>query len=128
MMSASDYNNAVGDRAEKRKLFSLTQARALLPVVREMTAEAVRQADELADELDHILDDDDPQRSVLGAELKVVVDGWAARIREMGLEANGLWLVDFDNGEGYYCWQHPESSVSHYHGYEEGFAGRMKIV
>ena len=46
----------------------------------------------------------------------------------MGLEAKGLWLVDFDNGEGYYCWQHPEASLSHYHGYEEGFAGRMKIV
>jgi hypothetical protein len=117
----------VGDATEKRRLFSLTQARALLPLVQEMTAEAVRHAEELADALDSIAEDD-PERPVLGAELKMVADDWAARIREMGLEARGLWLVDFDNGEGYYCWQHPESSVSHYHGYEEGFAGRMKIV
>ena len=92
-----------------------------------MTAEAVRQAEAVADAMDGIADDD-PQRTILGAELKVIVDHWSARIRDMGLEAKGLWLVDFDNGEGYYCWQHPEPSVSHYHGYEEGFEGRMKIV
>ena len=36
--------------------------------------------------------------------------------------------VDFDSGEGYYCWRYPEAAVQHYHGYEDGFAGRMKIV
>ena len=44
-----------------------------------------------------------------------------------GLEAKGLWLVDFDNGEGYYCWSYPESSITHYHGYDDGFAGRISI-
>ncbi len=116
-----------GAHARDRRLFTLSQAEALLPSVQEMTAEAVRQAEELADAIEEI-DEDDPQRSILGAELKMVVEGWTSRVREMGLEAKGLWLVDFDNGEGYYCWQHPESSVSHYHGYEEGFSGRMKIV
>ena len=116
-------NNELGIR----RLFSLTEARQLLPSIQDMTAIAVRQAETLADAIDD-LEEDDPRRTALSAELKVVVDDWADRIREMGLEAKGLWLVDFDNGEGYYCWQHPESSVSHFHGYEEGFAGRMKIV
>lgn len=110
-----------------RRRYTLAQARQMLPSVQEMTAEAVRRAEALADAIDDI-DEDDPQRSALGADLKMVVDDWTAKIRDMGLEAKGLWLVDFDNGEGYYCWQHPESSLSHYHGYEEGFAGRMKIV
>ena len=34
-----------------------------------------------------------------------------------------MFLVDFDNGEGYYCWKWPEREVDHFHGYEEGFAG-----
>jgi hypothetical protein len=110
-----------------RRLFTLAEARTMLPSVKKVTAEAVRQAEVLADAIDKI-DEDDPQRSLLGAELKVIVDDWAARIRGMGLEAKGLWLVDWDNGEGYYCWQHPEASLSHYHGYEDGFSGRMKIV
>jgi hypothetical protein len=108
-------------------VFTLTEARELLPAVREMTAEAARHAEELADAIDDLADDD-PQRRTISAELKIVVDDWAERIRELGLEAKGLWLVDFDNGDGYYCWKHPEPSLSHYHGYDDGFAGRMKIV
>jgi len=38
-----------------------------------------------------------------------------------------LWLVDFDNGEGYYCWSYPEPAITHYHGYDDGFAGRISI-
>jgi hypothetical protein len=45
----------------------------------------------------------------------------------MGCEVKGLWLVDFDNGEGYYCWQYPESNLEYFHGYTEGFAGRSKL-
>jgi hypothetical protein len=121
------YNRAVGTELESRRLFTLAEARELLPSVQELTADAARQAEALADAIDAI-DENDPQRKVLGAELKMIVDDWAARIRDLGLEAKGLWLVDFDNGEGYYCWQHPEPSLSHYHEYEDGFAGRMKIV
>ena len=113
------------DSASRRR-FTLDEARQMLPSVREMTAEAARQAEAVADAIDDV-DEDDPQRTILGAELKLIVDGWSEQIRAMGLEAKGLWLVDFDNGEGYYCWRHPEPSLSHYHGYEEGFAGRMKI-
>ena len=53
---------------------------------------------------------------------------WAEAVQDLGAEAKGLWLVDFDAGNGYYCWKHPEPTVSHYHGYDDGFAGRMKIV
>ena len=52
---------------------------------------------------------------------------WADEVKAMGLEAKGMWLVDFDNGEGYYCWSYPEETISHYHGYDEGFAGRIPI-
>ena len=117
-----DNENEIGNR----RRFTLNEAREILPSVREMTAEAVKHAEAVADAIEEI-DEDDPERTILGAELKLIVDGWADRIREMGLEAKGLWLVDFDNGDGYYCWQHPEPMVSHYHGYEEGFGGRIKI-
>jgi hypothetical protein len=117
----------VADVAGQRRVFSLNEARELLPAVRKVTADAVHRAEVLADAIEG-LEDDAPERSTLGADLKIVVDGWAGRIQEMGLEAKGLWLVDFDNGEGYYCWRYPEESLSHYHGYDEGFAGRMKIM
>jgi hypothetical protein len=46
---------------------------------------------------------------------------------EMGIEVKGLWLIDFDNGSGYYCWRYPEESLQFYHSYEDGFRGRMRI-
>jgi len=63
----------------------------------------------------------------LSEALRDVVTGWAEEVRSLGLEAKGLWLVDFDNGEGYYCWSYPESAITHYHGYDDGFAGRISI-
>jgi hypothetical protein len=56
-----------------------------------------------------------------------VVNEWAEGVRALGVEVKGIWLVDFDNGSGYYCWRWPEPSLQYYHSYEEGFAGRMRI-
>jgi hypothetical protein len=39
----------------------------------------------------------------------------------------GLWLVDFDNGSGYYCWRYPELRLEYYHSYDGGFGSRMRI-
>jgi hypothetical protein len=44
-----------------------------------------------------------------------------------GADVKGLWLVDFDNGSGYYCWRWPEPELAHFHGYDEGFSGRVRI-
>jgi hypothetical protein len=107
-------------------IFSLQQASELLPHVKHLTADAVRQAESLAAQL-HGLAEDDPDHVTLSAALRDVVTGWAEELRSLGLEAKGLWLVDFDNGDGYYCWCYPEAAISHYHAYEEGFAGRLKI-
>lgn len=106
--------------------FSLDQARQLLPEVKHLTAEAVRRAETLASQLQGLAEDDPDFRSLTLA-LREVVDEWVDQVRALGLEAKGLWLVDFDNGQGYYCWSYPEPGISHYHGYDEGFAGRMSI-
>ena len=107
-------------------IFSLQEARALLPDVKHLTADAVRQTETLASQL-HGLQEDDPDYTSLRAALQQVANAWAEQVRSLGLEAKGLWLVDFDNGEGYYCWSYPETTISHYHDYGDGYAGRMSI-
>ena len=109
-----------------RPIFSLAEARALLPQVKMLTADAVIRADAVTAELQQ-MSEADPAHAQLTETLREIVDTWAGAVRGLGLEAKGLWLVDFDNGEGYYCWKYPEETVGHYHGYEEGFAGRMSI-
>jgi hypothetical protein len=109
-----------------RPIFSLQQAREMLPHVKHLTADAVRRAESLAAQLQG-LGEDDPTHALLATALRDVVNDWADEVRALGLEAKGMWLVDFDNGEGYYCWSYPEETVAHYHGYEDGFAGRIPI-
>lgn len=107
--------------------FSLQEAVALLPDIQRLTREAVARSEPLARQLD-ALEDTDPLRASIASSLHDIVEQWSSEVRALGAEVKGLWLVDFDNGEGYYCWRHPESAITHFHGYEEGFAGRMKIV
>ena len=103
-----------GTMAPVKKIFSYEEAAALLPDVQRLTAAAVQEVESLANDAPR----DQGQQ---------VVTRWAEAIMELGIEVKGLWLIDFDNGSGYYCWQHPEESLQYFHGYEDGFGGRVKL-
>ena len=62
------------------------------------------------------------------SEQQRVVQRWAEAVMGLGIDVKGVWLVDFDNGSGYYCWQYPEESLQYFHGYEEGFRARVRLV
>jgi hypothetical protein len=78
-----------------------------------LTHEAVEQVDAL------------PEEAV--PQYQAIVSRWAESVMQLGIEVKGLWLIDFDNGSGYYCWHYPEESLQYFHGYEEGFGGRVKL-
>ncbi len=112
--------------ATENRTFTLDEARTLLPRVREITDRAGEELSALAREI-HGISEGDTRRAMLEQEYVERLNDWATEIQEVGAEVKGMFLVDFDNGEGYYCWKWPEQDIEHYHGYEEGFAGRMKI-
>jgi hypothetical protein len=97
-----------------KRIFTYEEAAALLPEVQRITDEAVEALDQIADDAD-------------SSEHQRIVSSWAETLMGLGIEVKGLWLVDFDNGSGYYCWSHPEPSLQYYHGYDDGFRGRVKL-
>ena len=101
--------------SEKKRIFTLAEAREMLPRVRELTSDAFSRYSELGEDADA---EDDRQE---------IVRGWIEGLSALGVEIKGLWLVDFDSGAGYYCWKYPEASLDYFHGYEEGFAGRLPL-
>ena len=109
------------------RIFSLDEARALLPDVKALTADAVRRVEDLSARMQNA-QATDSSRASIESNIEEAIREWSLAIERLGLEAKGLWLVDFDNGQGYYCWCYPEDTVSHFHDYDGGFRGRMKIV
>ena len=99
----------------EKKIFTLEEARALLPKVKQLTADAASAYTRLS------------EGGESEEERQKIVGQWASTIASLGVEIKGLWLVDFDSGAGYYCWKYPEESLDHFHGYDEGFAGRLPL-
>ena len=61
-------------------------------------------------------------------EINTYIHEWHRKVRQLGGEPKGLWLVDFDSGFGYYCWKYPEAKLKFWHTYNDGFEGRKKIT
>lgn len=110
------------DSKPQRRIYTFAEAAAALPEVRRLTEAAHEQVEKLRAEAEAGGD-----AAALQAQANTAVEGWALAMRERGIEVKGLFLVDFDNGSGYYCWRWPETSLEYYHSYEEGFRGRMRI-
>ena len=104
-------------------MYTLEEARAMLPRVQAITEESHAQVEVLREELEAATDA--VVRRRLEQRLNATVQDWARRLMRLGVEVKGLWVADWDSGDGYYwCWQLGEETVEYFHRYEDGFAGR----
>jgi hypothetical protein len=112
---------------EESRSWSLATAREMVAEVRRLTEAAVLEVEALEARRGEVPAGDAAARTALEQELARAVAGWVRAMEALGVEVKGRWLVDFDNGRGYYCWRWPEERLDYFHGYDEGFAGRVRI-
>jgi hypothetical protein len=124
VVHARDARWPLSDRgiAEKRT-FSYDEAAAVLPELRQLTEHAHREVEHLRT----AVSEGRIEAERFEALATNIVNEWASRVKSFGVEVKGIWLVDFDNGSGYYCWRWPETALQFFHTHEEGFSGRMRI-
>jgi hypothetical protein len=109
------------------RVFTYREALDTFPRVQKLTETAVRRVEAIYRQL---ADPEAEARLAERVEIEAneVIEKWAAAVMALGCQVKGLWLVDWDSGDGYYCWRYPEATIGHFHTYEDGFAGRMPIA
>ena len=106
--------------------FSLDEAKEILPAVKKITKKAVDRFLVLEEKLQHFQNDPEKWKEV-EQEIAEVLNLWSNKIMRLGCLPKGIWLVDFDSGRGYYCWRYGDDNILYFHGYQDGFAGRVAI-
>ncbi len=104
---------------DETKTFTLETARAMIPWIREATQEAESKVFEVQRKAE------DRQDAL--ARVNQIIQHWAETVAKLGAIPKQPFLVDFDSGKDYFCWEYPEKTISYRHGYNEGYAGRQKI-
>ena len=113
----------------RKSVFTLEEARTLFPVVYRLTkgyserVQVLIEKIELISKTNREIDATEP----LEAEAGRLIDEWQTKVQKLGGLPNGHWVVDFDSGDGYFCWKYPERSLEFWHHYRDGFSKRIKI-
>ena len=111
----------------ERRVFSLEEAREILPLLIKITEEAQYQVRVLTHQLQLIKAGDELGLKSLESRIQKLIEKWQSKVESLGAEPKGLWIVDFDHGSGYFCWKFPEPTIFFCHGYQDGFQSRRHV-
>jgi hypothetical protein len=110
-----------------KKSFSLNEAKQLLPLIYRITEVSQLEVKRISNQLDAIKEVNSERASAFERQINDEVSKWQEKVQKLGAVAKGLWLVDFDNGDGYFCWKFPESDIRFWHGYQDGYSSRVEL-
>lgn len=99
-----------------RRTFTKEEAESLLPIIRRITDRAAEDAKEIHEQLKFV-PGDEPLHKRLHMEMDRIIRRWAIKVSQLGCEPRGIWLVDFDAGDGCFSWRIGDESLSYFHPY-----------
>lgn len=111
----------------RKKIFKHDEVNKLLPLIYRLTDEAQQEAKKIVNFIEAHADKKSTSVRDLEDRLGTIVNRWQNKLEKLGCEPKGLWCADFDSGDGYFCWKFPEAEICHWHGYQDGFSGRILI-
>ena len=109
------------------RLFSLSEAEALLPLIKKITRAAHSKWLPLRDAVRNTLSCD-PRLGDRQLAYAAIVQTWSDKVERLGPVVAGLWHVDFFTGDGFLCWKYPETRLAYYHTVSDGANVRQDIA
>lgn len=110
-----------------KRTFSHLDAQDLLPLIFKLTEKAHAEVKRMMSQIDAMKNVPQTRIQSMEKDIQTTIEGWQMKIQKLGGIPKGYWLVDFDNGDGYFCWKFPEKQIQYKHGYQEGFTSRKVI-
>jgi hypothetical protein len=126
----------------RKSVFSLEEAQTLFPVIFRLTKSYSERVQVLIEKIEKLSNGralrppesggglasgDAYPSEPFEAEAGRLIEEWQTKVQKLGGQPNGHWVVDFDSGDGYYCWKYPERSIEYWHHYRDGYSKRIKL-
>ncbi len=108
-------------------VFTLEKANTTIAVLNKFTKTHSQFMNEKMAQLQVLLPKDSERQKSLELEIDTHLEQWKIKVRKLGGKPKGLWLVDLDAGDGFYCWKFPETKVEHWHAYNKGYSERISL-
>ena len=113
------------------RVFSLSEANELVPLVSDLTAQAVRQLEEIRQQYRQGAgEDEEPSLSEAGLrEVERALSEWSQQVTDLGALPKGYFTVDFQSidPELLYCWTYGEEEIGFAHKVWENFSHRRPL-
>jgi hypothetical protein len=112
----------------RRHVFTLDEAQELLPVVFRITKSYSQKVEGLIERLESLGGHNEELVNGLESQVNQLIQDWQNKVQKLGALPKGLWIADFDAGDGYYCWKFPERGIEFWHRYNDGYSKRMRVA
>ncbi|MES2962632.1 MAG: DUF2203 family protein [Bdellovibrionota bacterium] len=112
----------------RRSVFSLDEAQELLPIVFRITKAYSQKVEALIERLDSLGSSNETLSSAIETQVNDMIQEWQGKVQKLGALPKGLWIADFDSGDGYFCWKFPERAIEFWHKYTDGYSKRVRVT
>jgi hypothetical protein len=112
------------------RIFSLAEANEAVPKVEHVTAEALRQIEDIRTRHEAAHTSEEAVSDNVLEEVETILQEWAQRVSELGGRAKGYFTVDFQSAdpEMLYCWTYGEDEIAFTHKVWENFRNRRPLA
>ena len=100
-----------------RRTFTQEEALDLLPIVRRITEKVASDVAGLQEQI-RFVPHSEPLYQRIYSQIELSFRRWAIKISKLGCEPRGIWLVDFDAGNGWFTWRLGDAGLAFFHSHE----------